>query len=73
MNLTISTLYLAVRSMQGELKRFEELASDPTLDDETVEEHGEYVLALQKALCELGTEYDAARLEYPHYPPFNDM
>ncbi len=44
----------------------ESIESDPI-------DFGQYVLDLTQALDELGSLYNDARREFPHYPSFDEM
>ncbi len=70
MNLTITTLQLAICSVQSEIKKYELMTQDETATDEDLDEFGHYVLDLSRALNELGLAYDQERQPYPDFPAF---
>lgn len=73
MNLTITTLQLAICSVQSEIKKYELMTQDESATDEDLDEFGHYVLDLSRALNELGFAYDQERKAYPEYPSFEKM
>lgn len=70
MNLTITTLQLAICSVQSEIKKYELMTQDEAATDEDLDEFGHYVLDLSRALNELGFAYDQERQSYPDFPTF---
>ncbi len=72
MELPISTLLLAIRSVESEIKKYELLTQDESASDEELGDYGDYVLELSKAHGELGVAYDEARKPFPQYPSFDE-
>ena len=72
-NLTITTLQLAICSVQSEIKKYELMTQDERATDEDLDEFGHYVLDLSRAMNELGFSYDQERKAYPDYPSFDEM
>lgn len=73
MNLSMNTLMLAIKAVQRDIKRHEDLLQDGTLTEEDCDYYGQYVLDLTKALSELGGTYQAARREHPELPALDEL
>lgn len=73
MNLTITTLQLAICSVENEIRKYELMTQDESATDEDIDEYGHYVLDLSRALGELGQAYTEERKAYPEYPSFEEM
>lgn len=73
MDIAISSLVLAIRSMEEAIAKYELLAGDESLSDEDLDYYGQYVLDLQKAFGELGGVYDELQKTHPNYPTFDAM
>lgn len=72
MHLTINTILLAIRSIESEIKKYEQMTQDENASDEELGDYGDYVLELSQAHGELGLAYDEARKAYPQYPSFEE-
>ncbi|MDD4882322.1 MAG: hypothetical protein PHR30_17020 [Gallionellaceae bacterium] len=69
----MNTLMLAIKAIDRDIKRHEELAQDPTLSDEDADYYGQYALDLMQALSELGGQYQIAREDHPECPTLDDL
>lgn len=73
MNLSLNTLMLAIKAVQRDIQRHEELAQGVGLSDEDYDYYGQYVLDLTQALSELGDLYRIAREGHPECPSLEDL
>jgi hypothetical protein len=65
MNLTITTLQLAIYSVESEIRKYELVTQDKAATDEDMDEFGHYALDLSRALGELDLAYDQERTGLP--------
>jgi hypothetical protein len=68
MSLSASTLMLAIRCVDREIRRWEVKLRKGDLNEEDSDYYGHYVLDLTRALGDLGTEYEAARAGNTNLP-----
>lgn len=73
MNVSLNTLMLAIKAIQRDITRYEELAQREGLSDEDYDYYGQYVLDLTRALSELGDLYRIARESHPECPSLEEL
>lgn len=73
MQLSGSTLMLALKAVEDVKKRYEEKLGSKDLSDEDEDYYGHYVLDLTKASAELESVYLAARRQDSALPDVNDL
>ncbi len=73
MELTITTLMLAVKAMQRDIARNEAMAADEAVSDDDAEYYGQMVLDQMPAFGELRQAYVAAQAVNPEFPPLQAL
>jgi hypothetical protein len=71
MNISANTLILAIRTIDQDIKRRQTALRDAPIGDEDIEERGQYVLDLARALSELIGTYEKACRDRPDLPPLD--
>ncbi len=72
-DISIDSLMMAIKSVQRDIKRHEELAQDTNLSDDDLDYYGQYVLDLTKVYGELGMAYQEAQKQYPECPLLEEL
>lgn len=73
MNISLNTLMLAIKAIDHDIKRYEEIANNEMLNDEDADYYGQYVLDLTQGLSELGGLYQTARESHPECPALDEL
>ncbi len=73
MQFSMNTLMLAIKAMQRDIKRYEEMLQDENLSEADSDYYGQYVLDLTQALSELGGTYQMARKDHPELPNLDEL
>ena len=73
MHISMNTLMLAIKAIERDIKRHEEIAQSETLNDEDSDYYGQYTLDLTQALSELGSLYQIARENHPECPTLDEL
>lgn len=73
MNISMNTLMLAIKAVQRDIDRHQELAEDEALGEEEADYHSQYILDLTQALSELGGLYQTARENHPECPTLDEL
>jgi hypothetical protein len=65
MNLSVNTPILTMQAVDAEIKRRQSAVKAETIADDEVEENGQYILDLARALSELGGANEQACKQHP--------
>lgn len=73
MEISISTLQLAIKSIDRHIVDLEKKLQQDDLSDDERDEYGNYVMDLTNALNELGPHYEKLREVRPNMPSFSAL
>lgn len=73
MQISLSSLMLAIKAIQRDIARHEEMSNAPDLSDGDADYYGNYVLDLTRALGEVGNAYERSRKTDPDAPTLDEL